>query len=85
MRSDIGFQHDFLVFREIFMEPIKPSISVEYAENATIITFINEKILEDNDIAALQESVMSVIEQAERINMILDFCNVRFLSQLYLS
>ena len=66
------------------MAEIKPRISVDYAENATIVTFINEKILEERDIQALQESIMSVVEQAERINLILDFCNVRFLSSAVL-
>jgi anti-sigma B factor antagonist len=66
------------------MAQIKPRISVEYSENAIIITFIDEKILEEKDIQTLQESVMSVIEQAERINFILDFCNVRFLSSAVL-
>jgi len=62
------------------MVPIKPRISVEYTENATIVTFTDERILEETDIRALQDSVMSVVEQAERVNLILDFCNVRFLS-----
>jgi len=66
------------------MAAIKPRISVEYAENATITTFTDEKILEEKDIKALQESIMSVIEQAGRINLILDFCNVRFLSSAVL-
>jgi len=66
------------------MEPIRPRISVEYAKNATIVTFTDEKILEERDIQALQESIMSVIEQAERIKLILDFCNVRFLSSAVL-
>jgi anti-sigma B factor antagonist len=72
------------IFREIAMASIKPRISVEYAENATIVTFTDEKILEEKDVQALQESIMSVIEQAERINLILDFCNVRFLSSAVL-
>lgn len=66
------------------MAAIKPRISVEYAENATIITFTDERILEERDIQALHESVMSVVEQAERINLILDFHNVRFLSSAVL-
>ena len=66
------------------MAEIKPKISVEYIENATIVTFTDEKILEDKDINALQESIMSVIEQSEQINLILDFCNVRFLSSAVL-
>ncbi len=66
------------------MAAIKPRISVEYAENATITTFTDEKILEEKDIKALQESIMSVIEEGGRINLILDFCNVRFLSSAVL-
>ena len=66
------------------MAPIKPRISVEYSENATIVTPTDEKILEEKDIQTLQESIMSVIEQSERINLILDFRNVRFLSSAVL-
>jgi len=66
------------------MAAIKPRISVEYAENATIVAFTDEKILEETDVRALQESIMSVVEQAERINLILDFRNVRFLSSAVL-
>ena len=66
------------------MAEIKPRISVDYAENATIVTFTEEKILEDRDVQALQESIMSVIEQADGINLILNFCNVRFLSSAVL-
>jgi anti-sigma B factor antagonist len=67
------------------MASIKPRISVEYAENATIVTFTDEKILEEKDVQALQESIMSVIESASGgINLILDFRNVRFLSSAVL-
>ena len=66
------------------MAGIKPRISVEYAGDATIVTFTDERILEEKDIKALQESIMSVIEQAKRINLILDFGNVRFLSSAVL-
>jgi len=66
------------------MTAIKPSISVKYAGNATIMSFTDEKILEEKDIQALQQSIMSVIEQAEQINLILDFGNVRFLSSAVL-
>ena len=66
------------------MTVIKPRISVEYCENATIVTLSDEKILEEKDIRALQESVMSVIEQADRMNLILDFHNVQFLSSAVL-
>jgi len=64
---------------------IRPRVSVEYAENATIVSFVDEKILEEMDIRALQETIMSVIESASGgINMVLDFGNVRFLSSAVL-
>jgi len=67
------------------MAEIKPRISVEYVKSAAIVTFTDEKILEENDIKSLQESIMSVIESApDGINLILDFCNVRFLSSAVL-
>jgi len=66
------------------MAEIKPRISVDYAEKATIITFTDERILEETDIQALQESIMSVVEQTEHISLILDFCNVQFLSSAVL-
>ena len=66
------------------MDFIKPRISVEYAQRATIIGFADEKILEDSDIRALQESIMSVSEQSDRMNIILDFSNVKFLSSAVL-
>ena len=66
------------------MGDIEPKISVEYVENATIIEFTEEKILEDRDIQVIQESIMSVISQARKISLILDFRNVRFLSSAVL-
>lgn len=63
---------------------MEPNISVQYSQNAAIITFSNEKILEESDIQQLQSSIMSVVEQAEHINMILDFSHVGFLSSAVL-
>jgi len=66
------------------MKSMEPNISIEYIEDATVIAFTNEKILEEKDIKLLQESILSVIEQAEQIKLILDFCNVQFLSSAVL-
>jgi anti-sigma B factor antagonist len=66
------------------MATLKPRVSVEYGEEATIVTFTDEKILEERDIADLQESLMGVIEQAEKVNLILDFSAVKFLSSTVL-
>jgi anti-sigma B factor antagonist len=66
------------------MAQIKPKIGVEYAENATVITLAEEKILEEDDVRGLQEAIMSVIQQAGRINLVVDFRNVGFLSSAVL-
>jgi len=66
------------------MAPLKPEISVQYTETATVITFTKEKILEERDIQNLQESIMPVIEQSEQAQFILDFRNVQFLSSAVL-
>ena len=62
----------------------EPKISVDYSENAIIITFTDEKIHEEKEIHTLGISIMAVIEQNERANFILDFRNVRFLSSAVL-
>ncbi|MBA7481912.1 hypothetical protein ES707_17390 [subsurface metagenome] len=66
------------------MAPIKPRVSVEYVSGATVLTFSDEKILEERDIQELQESLMSVVEQGEKLNLVLDFRNVQFLSSAVL-
>ncbi len=67
------------------MAAIKPRISVKYAGSATVVSFTDERILEEKDINELQESLISVIESASgKISLILDFGNVRFLSSAVL-
>ena len=67
------------------MAAIKPMISVEYVGTATIVRFTDEKILEEKDIKALQDSIMSIIESTSGgINLILDFGNVQYLSSAVL-
>ena len=66
------------------MTPVKPNITVQYEENVTIIAFTDEKILEETVIRALHTSISSVVEQDGPINLILDFCNVQFLSSAVL-
>jgi anti-sigma B factor antagonist len=66
------------------MTSLKPKVSVDYSERATIVTFTDEKILEERDIIELQESLNGVIEQVEKINLVLDFTPVKFLSSAVL-
>ncbi len=66
------------------MAAIQPRISVEYTDDATVVAFTDEKILEDVDVRALRESIEAVIEQAGKIHLVLDFRHVRFLSSAVL-
>ncbi|MHC4567202.1 MAG: STAS domain-containing protein [Planctomycetota bacterium] len=67
------------------MAAIKPKINVDYMGSATVVSFTDEKILEEKDISELQESIMSLVESdAGKIKLILDFGNVRFLSSAVL-
>ena len=66
------------------MAEIMPKLNIEYVDKATIVSFTDEKILEEKDIKVLRESIMSIVGQAERIKLILDFGNVRFLSSAVL-
>ncbi|MBN2138707.1 MAG: STAS domain-containing protein [Sedimentisphaerales bacterium] len=66
------------------MAEIRPRVSVDYIEGAAVVRFVDEKILEEMDILALQNTIMSVIDQEDGVNLILDFGNVRFLSSAVL-
>ena len=62
------------------MADIRPNINLQYTDKATILTLASRKILEEQDIKSLQESIMSVMDQSDGINLIMDFCHVEFLS-----
>jgi anti-sigma B factor antagonist len=62
------------------MSNAAPKISVEYAEKATIAILTDEKILKEDDIQALESSLMPLVTQTSGINLIIDFSNVRFFS-----
>ncbi len=62
------------------MEPTEDRIFVEHSPDATTVTLMDEKLLDAQDIQELQEALMSVVKQARREKLILDFANVQFLS-----
>ncbi len=61
------------------MEP-RESIFVERGPQETIVTFMEEKILSQEQVDELRGSLMGLIEQAWSEKLILDFCNVKGLS-----
>lgn len=62
------------------MSNVIPKISVDYLDGAVVVELLEEKILDQTQINALSDSIFPVIEQNEKINLILDFSNVKFLS-----
>ncbi len=66
------------------MSSEKPRITVEYDGNATIVTLVDKKLLEEEAIRKLQSSLMLVIEDGDHICLVIDFCNVGFLSSAVL-
>jgi anti-sigma B factor antagonist len=66
------------------MAAIQPRISVEILAKGTMITFTNEKILDEAEIVALERSILPIIEQAKIPNFVLNFTNVKFLSSAVL-
>jgi anti-sigma B factor antagonist len=66
------------------MPEIRPKISVEYTDHAAIVVINKHNLLEGEDIRLLEESIMPLIDQGGRINLILDFRNVKFLSSAVL-
>ena len=66
------------------MDPTKSKIFVEHTPDVTIVTLNDEKILEDEQMKEIEDSIMVVVRQARRLNMILDFCHVRFMSSSFL-
>ena len=72
------------IILEINVEQTNPKIAVEYVENIIVATLADEKILEDADIQALEDSLLPLIEQHEGLNLVLDFSEVKFLSSAVL-
>jgi anti-sigma B factor antagonist len=73
------------------MDELKPQISVDYKQGATVVTFRNEKILDDADIQALADSILGLIKEvrspaggAGQVSLILDFRHVGFMSSAVL-
>jgi anti-sigma B factor antagonist len=66
------------------MAQMSPRIAVEYTDNATIVNFTDERILEEKDIRDVEQSLASLIEEADGIVLVLDFANVKFMSSAVL-
>ncbi len=66
------------------MEPNNSAISVQHGVDTTFVTFKDMEILDEESIKALEKSIMPIVEEAEYENLLLNFCNVQFMSSAFL-
>jgi len=66
------------------MGPVDERIFVQHGVDVTFVTLNDEEILEEQHIKELEEEIMFIIEEAKRENMMLDFCNVKFMTSAFL-
>ncbi len=66
------------------MEPKEPRVKIEYGTEFSIVTLIDENILEDVQIKKLEQALLPVVKKNEERKLILNFENVRFMSSAFL-
>ena len=66
------------------MKPIDERVLVQHGVDVTFVTFHDEEILEEQHVKEIGEEIMSVVEEAKRENMMLDFSNVQFMTSAFL-
>lgn len=66
------------------MEQEQIRIEVEYGMDVTFVTFEDEKILDEGQIAQLQKEFEPIIEKNEDKKLILNFANVSFMTSAVL-
>ena len=66
------------------MEQEQTRMKVEHGLNTTFVTFVDERILDDQQIKEIHESLEPVIERNDDGEMVLNFANVTFMSSAVL-
>lgn len=62
----------------------QPKIKVEYGIDVTLVTFTDERIVDEDQIKELQKSFRAVVERNDDKKMVLNFANVRFMTSALL-
>jgi anti-sigma B factor antagonist len=68
----------------MLMEQEQSAIEVEYGINVTFVTFTAERIVDEQQVRELQESLLKVVEKNEDRKLILNFSNVQFMTSALL-
>ena len=66
------------------MEELESNIRVEHGIGKTLIAFNDESILEEHQIKKLESTIVPVINENCNGELILDFCNIEFMSSSFL-
>ena len=62
------------------MDKISPNLSLEFRGEVVIASLTDEKILDEDQLQGLEGSFLPLIEQTPKIQLIIDFSNVEFLT-----
>ncbi len=62
------------------MDQSNPNLSIEYIDSVTVAVPTDAKILDEEQIQALEKTFMPLIEQTNGIRLLIDFSNVQFLT-----
>jgi anti-sigma B factor antagonist len=68
----------------MLMEQEQSRIIVEYGMDVTIVTFTEERIVDEEQIRELQESFEPIIKKNQDKELILNFVNVKFMTSALL-
>lgn len=66
------------------MKQEQVKIKVEYGIDVTLVTFTEERIVDEDQIRKLRESFQAVIEKNDNRKLVLNFANVRFMTSAFL-
>ena len=66
------------------MEQEPSKIIVEYGQDITFVTFVEERIVDEEQIRELQEALEPIIKKNEDGKLILNFANVNFMTSALL-
>ncbi len=62
------------------MDNVNPNMSIEFHGQVVVATLTDEKILDETQLQGLEGSFMPLIEQNPKIQLIIDFGPVKFLT-----
>ncbi|AQT69311.1 Anti-anti-sigma-B factor [Anaerohalosphaera lusitana] len=66
------------------MEQSSPKIAVQYVGDVVLVVPTDEKLLEEPDIQALEDSILPLVEDGTGVELVISFENVKFLSSAVL-